>query len=510
MDQANSDHVSLWVDSSPKTSFEPLSDDLEVDVAILGAGIVGITAASLLKKAGRSVAVVEMDKILHGTTGYTTGKITSGHSLKYHKLSSKHGGDVARGYAEANEAALTHISSVVSDEGIDCDLERRPNFVYCLAEDDVPAVQEEVKAATEAGLDASFVTETGLPFSVAGAVKLEDQAQFHPLKYLVHLAKQIPGDGSFIFESTRATGVDEDETSVVSTDRGALRARDVIVATNYPFLDRGFFFPRVHPKRSYCIAGPIDPTRDPQGMYISTEPSYSVRTAPQGAETLLIVGGGGHNVGQEYDTEERYSELERWAAERFGMTEVRYRWSSQDGATVDELPYIGTLRRGSEHVYVATGFGKWGMTNGTVAAMLISDLILKRTNPWSEVFDPHRLTVAASAQKFATENLKVATHFLKDRVKHPQEQAFEQLGNGEASVERVGLHQLAGYRDDEGELHAVSAVCTHLGCIVAWNPAEKSWDCPCHGSRFDHQGKVLQGPAVKDLEPRELGDPTES
>ena len=506
MDKATAGNISLWVDSAPQLLFEPLSDGIEVDVAVIGAGIVGVTAASLLKKAGKRVAVIEMDKILRGTTGYTTAKITSGHSLKYQELSSKHGREVARSYAEANESALAHITSMVDDDGIDCDLERRPNFVYCLEEQDVSKVQEEAEAAVEAGLDATFVTQTGLPFPVAGAVRLENQAQFHPLKYLVHLARQIPGSGSFIFEDTRATGVTEGEPSVVTTDRGTLRARNVIVATNYPFLDRGFFFPRVHPKRSYCIAGPIDPSKDPQGMYISTEPSYSVRTAPHAGGMLLIVGGGGHGVGQEYDTDERYADLERWAAERFGMTDVRYRWSTQDGATVDELPYIGTLRRGSEHVFVATGFGKWGMTNGTLSAMLISDLILGRANPWAETFDPHRLTVAASAQKFATENLKVATHFVKDRVVHPQERAFEELGNGEASVERVGLQQVAGYRDDGGELHAVSAVCTHLGCIVAWNPAEKSWDCPCHGSRFDHEGKVLQGPAVKDLEPRDVGD----
>jgi Rieske Fe-S protein len=238
-------------------------------------------------------------------------------------------------------------------------------------------------------------------------------------------------------------------------------------------------------------------------MYISTEPTRSVRSTPyKDGKRLLIVGGEGHTVGQKYDTSTQYGTLEGWAAERYGLTDIHYRWSSQDGTTVDELPYIGTLRRGTDRIYTATGFAKWGMTNGTVAAVVMSDAILGRENDWAPIFDPHRVRLKESAAKFVKENSKVAMHWFRDRVIHPQRGSFDDLAPGQAAVRSVGVKNLAAYRDDGGELHVLSAVCTHLACIVSWNTAEKSWDCPCHGSRFATDGTVLQGPAVKPL-PRE-------
>lgn len=217
-----------------------------------------------------------------------------------------------------------------------------------------------------------------------------------------------------------------------------------------------------------------------------------------------MVGGNGHPTGQKYDTENAYRELERWTAERFGVSVLTHRWSTHDGATVDLLPYAGTARRGSEHVFTATGFGKWGMTNGTAAATVIADQILDRVNEFASLFDPHRITIRASASKLVSENAKVAKHWFGDRIKHPQAGPFDELAPGEAAVQRVGSSQVAGYRDEAGELHAVSAVCTHLGCTVTWNGAERSWDCPCHGSRFDTEGRVLHGPATRDLDKKDV------
>lgn len=290
------------------------------------------------------------------------------------------------------------------------------------------------------------------------------------------------------------------------TAQGAVRATDVIMATHYPFLDRGLFFPRVHPKRSYAITVPIDASDAPSGMYISSDsPTRSIRTIPDGDRLLLLVGGNGHATGQKYDTDEAYRDLERWTEERFGLSDVTHRWSTQDGSTVDMIPYAGTARRSSEHVYTATGFGKWGMTNGTAAAQIIVDAIVGVHNASASLFDPHRATVKASAEKLVTENIKVARHWLGDRIAHPQRGTFDELGPGQAAVKRVGLDHVAAYRDGDGVLHAVSAVCTHLGCLVTWNPAETSWDCPCHGSRFDPGGRVLQGPALKDLAKKDPG-----
>lgn len=494
-------NVSYWVDSTDPPAQPPLQGEVEVDVAVVGAGIVGLTAARLLKRAGKSVAVLEMDRMVRGVTGYTTAKVTAGHGLIYQQLEKNHSEEVARAYAAANTGALEQMATWIEEDGIDCDFERRPNFVYSETAERKNSIEKEVEAARRAGLDVSLVTDVDLPYDVASAVRLDNQAQFHPRKYLLHFAQEIIGDGSHVFENSRVIDVSEGDRCEVKTEGGRVLASHVILATHYPFWDRGLFFPRVHPKRSYAIAGPLIGSSAPEGMYISVDkPTRTIRTIPDGERTLLMCGGNGHATGQKYDTENEYKDLERWMADRFGINEITHRWSTQDGVTVDLLPYAGTARRGTERIYTATGFGKWGMTNGTAAAMVISDAILGRTNEFNSLFDPHRVTVKESAAKFAAENTRVALHWFGDRIKHPQGGAFDDLEPGQAAVEHHGLGQVAGYRDGDGKLHAVSATCTHLGCIVTWNDAEKSWDCPCHGSRFDIDGKVLHGPALKDLE----------
>jgi glycine/D-amino acid oxidase-like deaminating enzyme/nitrite reductase/ring-hydroxylating ferredoxin subunit len=496
-------NVSYWIASTTTPEHPRLEGDVEADVAVVGAGIVGLTAARMLKRAGLTVAVVEMDRVGRGVSGYTTAKITSGHGLTYHRIERRHGAGMARSYARANQAALDLIAGWVEEDDIDCDFERRPNYVYSESLEGADRLKEEFDAVKRAGLPARYVTEIGLPYPSTGAIVLDDQAQFHPLRYLTHLASQLPGDGSYVFERSRVTGVEEGERCVVKSESGNLIARNVILATHYPFLDRGLFFPRVHQKRSYAIAGPA-PEGAPTGMFINAEsPTRSLRTIPDGDRTLLLVGGNGHPTGQETDTESEYRDLEVWADEWFGLDDIAYRWSSQDGSTVDALPYAGTARRTSKDVYTATGFSKWGMTNGTAAAGVISDAILGRENEFAAMFDPHRVTVS-SLPDLVSENLKVAKHFIADRVVHPQRKPFDELAPGEASVERVGIGQVAAYRDPNGELHAVAAECTHLGCAVRWNPAEVSWDCPCHGSRFDHRGRVLHGPATEDLKKKEV------
>ena len=491
---------SYWVTSVTPSAFPELDRQIEVDVAIVGGGIVGVVAARLLKKAGKTVALVEMNRIGHGVTGYTTAKISSTQTLMYQRLERKHGLDVARAYAASQVFGLAEIRRLVEDEGIECDLEPQDNYVYCEDEDDVPNIEAEVAAARRAGLHVELVRDTALPFPVAAALRHPDQAQFHPVRFLRHLAQGIPGEGSHVFENSRALDVDEGQPLTVACERGGVAARDLIIATNYPFLDRGLYFPRVHPQRSYAIAGVPDPSLACEGMYISSDqPTRSIRTIRDGSRSLLSIGGEGHAVGQEHDTEERYPALEAWAAERFGMREITHRWSTQDGITVDGLPYIGRYRRTSDHVYTATGFAKWGMANGAMAAGLLTDLICERHNEWAGLFDPHRLTVTASAEKLITENAKVAMHWTRDRIAHPQSTPFEDLAPGQGSVRREGTKLVAASRSDDGTLVRVSAVCTHLGCVVAWNEAESSWDCPCHGSRFAADGSVIQGPAVHDL-----------
>jgi len=496
-------NYSYWVDTAPPPTFTTLTSDISTDVCVIGGGIVGITTALLLKRAGKRVVLLEQDGVFRGTTGYTTAKVTSGHGMIYSELEKKHGSDTARAYAAANEAGLAKIRELA--EGVDCDLETKANYVYTAKQDQVESIEQEADAARRAGLAASFVTDFDVPFPIVAAVRQDDQAQFHPLKYLTPLVKEVAGEGSFVFDNSRAINVDEGEPCCVTTEQGSVTCDDVVVATNYPFLDRGLFFARVHPKRSYCISGPVPGDRLTDGMYISTdEPTRSVRSIPDGDRTIILIGGEGHNVGQEQDTEKHYANLEAWAREHYGMTEITHRWSTQDGSTVDHIPYVGTLRRSSDHLFVATGFKKWGMTNGTTAGVLITDLILGRDNPFAHLYDPHRLTVGASAPTFVEENVKVGAKFVKDRIAHPQSGTADDLAPGQAAVMGMAPNQTAIYRDESGTLHAVSAVCTHLGCIVNWNPAEKTWDCPCHGSRFGYDGGVIQGPAVQDLQKKDL------
>jgi glycine/D-amino acid oxidase-like deaminating enzyme len=489
---------SLWIESTPQTDYPPLQGTVDVDVAVLGAGITGVTAATLLKRAGRTVALIDSKRVVRGVTGHTTAKLTSGHGLIYAELAESFGREDARRYAESNEAAIRLVTELVEDFGIDCDLERRANLVYTEKADEIGQIEDEVEAASRAGLSVSFVTDTDLPFPIAAAIRLEEQAQFHPRKYLLPLVEAVAGDGSHVFEQTRALDVRPGNRCRVETDRGTIVARDVIVATHIPFLDRGLFFAKEHPQRSYAIAVPLGTTRAPEAMYINVSPpTRSIRTAPFEEVRLLLLGGEGHRPGEEPDTERRYRNLEEFVRDAFGIADAPvHRWSTQDYTTVDRLPYIGRLTRRSEHILVATGFGKWGMSNGTLAAQILTDAILGRPNPWASLYDAKRVKPVASARRFTTENAKVAAHWVGDRA---QAQTLEELQPGEGGIVTANGRRMAAYRDPGGAIHAVSPACTHLGCYVQWNSAEESWDCPCHGSRFGTDGTVIQGPAVKDL-----------
>ncbi|MGB3401905.1 MAG: FAD-dependent oxidoreductase [Microcoleaceae cyanobacterium] len=490
---------SFWVDSTLESNYPSLSQDLSVDVAIVGAGLVGITAAKLLKQAGKTVAVIEAEKVGTGVSGHTTAKVTSLHRLKYAELIKSKGEEEARLYAESNEAAIEQIAQLIQSENIDCDFERKSTYTFAPSAQELEKVKSEAEAAIKLGLPASFVTETGLPFEVTGAVKFDNQAQFHPRKYLLAIAAKIQGDGSYIFENSRVKKVEGEEPCRVIVENGAtVTAKDVIISTNIPILDQGLFFAKAYPKRSYLIGAIIDPSKDPQGMYIGADSNYrSIRTTPHEGKTLLLVGGEGHKVGEADDTVERFERLAEYARSHFGVNEIAYRWSSQDMYSFDDLPYIGKLTPMSNHTYVATGFSLWGMTKTTLSAMILSDLIMGKENPWAKLYEATRATPFVS-QESIKQNLDVGMHWVGDRFKGMTE-AVEKIAPDQGKVVMVNGKQIATYKDETGQLHQVSAVCSHLGCIVAWNQAEKSWDCPCHGARFNCQGEVLHGPAVNDL-----------
>ncbi|MEU6795912.1 FAD-dependent oxidoreductase [Nonomuraea wenchangensis] len=497
--------LSYWMDSAPAREHAPLAEDVTVDVAVIGGGIAGLSAAWELTRAGRSVAVLEADRLAAGVTGYTSAKLSAQHTLIYAELAGRDPG-TARRYARSQQEAVEHVARTAAELGVDCELERRPAYTYARSADQVEELRAEARAAAEAGLAASFVTGTALPFPVAGAVKVDGQAQFHPRKYLLGLADAMTARGCRIFERTRVTGLSEGRPCRVTTESGAVvSAADVVVATHYPIFDRALLFARMEVTRELVVAGTLPPEDDPEGMYITSEENTrSVRTAPlPGGRRLLIVTGESYRPGAG-QVGDRFERLAAWAGEHFPRARITHRWAAQDNHTTDRLPFVGPLHPGAGHAYVATGFGGWGMSNGVLAGLVLSALVTGEDEPWGGLYDPRRLHPRQEAVPMAKMQATVARHFVADRLAAGDAADVAELRPGQGAVVKLDGRRCAVYRDEQGRAHAVSAVCTHLGCVVGFNEAERTWECPCHGSRFGLDGRVLQGPAVNPLEPVEL------
>jgi glycine/D-amino acid oxidase-like deaminating enzyme/nitrite reductase/ring-hydroxylating ferredoxin subunit len=522
----NSYRQSYWIESAaaPDRGTVELPD--RVDVAVVGGGIAGLTAAHLLTEAGRTVAVLEADRVAAGVSGHTTAKVTAQHGARYRTLVQRHGARAAARYAASQLAALEWIAGEVERLGIECEFSRRDAFVYASTDAEREELTAEARAQSEAGLPASLVTDVDLPFPVTGAVRCTDQAQFHPRRWLLGLAAHAEAAGCVIAERARVLGVrsgsggagsggagsDGSRGSgsggmVVRTERGDVRATDVIVATHYPVLDRGMFFARLEPVRDLVVASEVADGQAPTGMYISMDSGHSIRATPlPDGRQLLIVLGEHYRTGQRVDVAAKFDRLAAWARDRLGVPEPSYRWAAHDLSTVDGLPYVGRYHPGSDHLWVATGFGQWGMTGGTMAGMLLRDLIVGERPEWAGLYDPNRVPDGRAGLALVRANAEVAAHLVTDHARAIADRSeLDALKPGDGVVTRVGARLVAAHRDDSGALHAVSARCTHLGCIVQFNNAERSWDCPCHSSRFDLDGRVLNGPAVRPLRRIDLG-----
>jgi glycine/D-amino acid oxidase-like deaminating enzyme/nitrite reductase/ring-hydroxylating ferredoxin subunit len=487
---------SLWLDTPNRPAYPAYGGgDRRYDVAVVGGGITGLTAAAQLKRAGLSVVVLERRRVAAVTSGNTTAKVTVLHGLRYARIARKHGAGAASAYAAANLAGLAWVTTQAAR--VHCDFERAPALTYTVDPARRPGLESEVRALTEAGVPARLVTETDLPFRVAAAVRVENQAQFDPVPYLDELAREVDGEGSVVHEDTRVAGVRDGAPCTVTTTTGDVRARQVVLATGMPFPDRGLFFARVEPQRSYAIVVRA-PQPHPEGMFLGVDaPTRSVRRARLDGEEVLVIGGNGHKVGHGHPFLPREQDLADWSAAHFGATEVTHRWSAQDYTPVDALPYVGRLWPFTEHVSVATGFDKWGMTNGTAAGLMLADLVLGRSSPWADPLSSTRLRLRASALPAARANADVAVRLARGWL-GPSRPAGDDPPEGQGRVERRGLVK-TGTATVDGVVTTVSAICTHLGGVVTWNDAECTWDCPLHGSRFAADGTLLEGPATSSL-----------
>jgi glycine/D-amino acid oxidase-like deaminating enzyme/nitrite reductase/ring-hydroxylating ferredoxin subunit len=498
-------------------TYPTLTEDIQTDVCVVGAGIAGMTTAYLLAREGRSVVILDDGPVGGGMTGRTTAHLVNALDDRYYDLEKYHGEKGAQLAAESHTAAIARIEAIVAEENIDCDFERLDGYLFVPPGDSMKELERELEATHRAGLTEVIQVERAPidSYDTGPCLRFPKQGQFHPLKYLSGLARAIERRGGRIYTSTHATEIKGGSAARVETAGGAVvMAGSVVVATNTPVNDRLVIHTKQAPYTTYVIGARVPMGAVTKALYWDTAqhsgmsdqsgpiPYHYVRLQhgeSHGGFDVLIVGGQDHKSGQADDAEQRYGRLEAWARERWPAAEsIEFRWSGQVMEPVDGLAFIGRNPLDDENIYVATGDSGNGMTHGTIAGVLLTDLIMGRENPWATLYDPSRKTLRA-ARDYAKENLNVAGQYAEGFFTGGEFDSTDEIKPGEGGIIRRGLSKVAVYRDDDGTLHQRSAVCQHLGCIVAWNSNEKTWDCPCHGSRYDRYGRVINGPANSDL-----------
>lgn len=491
---------SLWRQHDRTKPYEQLKQSVSTEIAVIGAGIAGLVCAFELQRRGKQVVLLEALEIGHGTTGHTTAKCSVQHGTIYSHLIRTFGEEVAKLYYTFNQESLTYLQDQ-HDAGFDMDFEIKDSYLYSTQKS--TELEDELDAYRRIGVDGGDATtelNTLLPFPVKQGLVIRNQAQFHPVNYLHELADRFVQSGGVIYEQTRALEISKGPRPIITTSTGRrVQANQVVVASHYPFNDlKGLYVSKFTVERSYIVACEMEEA-PPEGMFLSVdEPSRSFRDYHEDGKTYLLVGGEGHLSGQVTDTRSRYDVLEAFAQQTFHASRASFRWSSQDLITLDRLPYVGQMFQREPDIWVATGFLKWGMTNGIAAGRLLADLLSGTENRYARFISPLRSAVKAhDVRSFVKTNVDTVTQFVKGKT--------EETGTVDAlQLDEGGLVQLEGkkvgvYRDLENQCHIVSPTCTHLGCTVKWNNAERTWDCPCHGSRFDSLGNVLEGPATKPL-----------
>lgn len=478
-----------WTATAPQTAYPPLAGKQTVDVAIVGAGIVGVTAAYLLSEAGLSVALLEARRIGRQVTGRSTAKITTQHALIYRYLIESCGLETAKHHADANILGMNQIRQWVDRLRIDCGLEAKDAYVYCCNPARLKDLEAEAQASRAVGLDSELLEAAPLPFSTSGALRSKNQAQFNPAQYLIGLAKAAEAAGTRIFEETRVTAVDDGGGWKLAAGQASVHAQNVVLATNLPIAGPVPYDELTRPRSHIAMAFRIDSRAAIDGMFIGVdEPTHSFRMGRDEAGLLLVVLGSKFGTGLEGDVASHFRELETWAQRHFEVGDAAWRWMNEDYDSPDRLPFVGASAQ-APNLYIATGFNAWGISNGTAAGIQIAQQILGRRPAWASIYDPDR---------------RVPKGFNKGGDSRSIVHSLDDIAPGGGAVMNLGQGKIAVWKERDGVAHAVSASCTHKGCIVTWNDAERTWDCPCHGSIFSADGGVLHGPAVEPLPARKL------
>jgi glycine/D-amino acid oxidase-like deaminating enzyme/nitrite reductase/ring-hydroxylating ferredoxin subunit len=498
------ERLSYWVDVAGRIEHPPVTDT-NTEVVVVGGGITGLMTAYMLASNGVPTLLLERDRIGWGTTGFSSAKLTVQHGLIFSRLTKMHGPDVAAGYAEAQQAGFDLIASIIAGEDIDCDMQWLPSAIYTEDPERRDDLAREAEICQQLGLPAQLVGVVDLPFPIAAAVELPNQLTVHPYRLCKGLADALLRRGGRIAEGTLVQDVREgDDELEVITDRGRIKCSAAVLATQTPIMNTGGYFARTTPTMSYVVAGPYEDPPDVMALS-ADEPLRSIRPHRGKDGDMLLIGGAGHRTGHLPSDTDPYEQLETWAKERFEGFEPKWRWGAQDFIPADGLPFVGSMTRSKPNILIATGFAKWGISTGAAAARLLTDQVLGRKTSWAEVFDPSRVRPMVSASTLLEQGGETLKSIVGDRVLGAHDmRSIEEIQPGEGGIVRVRGERLAVYRKPDGQCEAVSPICTHLGCVVSFNRATVTWDCPCHGSRFGTSGEVLCGPATRSLERRDI------
>ncbi len=470
------------------------------DVLIIGAGLTGLNTAYLLRNTGYKIGIIEGTNLGYGVSGYSSAKITVQHNLIYDYLINNFSFEEAKQYLRANLEGQNLIKEIIRENNIQCDYKEQTSHVYASKESEIDMLKNELKAYQKLSIDGFYSENIDIPNKALGAIGIKNQGQFNPIKYLYSLYNILKNNSYCeIYENVRALDIEPGSKGhVVKTQYGNVYANKIIVASHYPFdNDFGLFFLRLYQEKSYVMAVKTE-NKPFDGMYINVnDPIYSMRYHFSDKENLLILAGGNHKVGLKDNEEDSYNELEIFLKQNFNNYEIKSRWSTQDCMTYDKIPYIGKYSDNIENIYVATGYNKWGITHSAASAIIIRNKILKIQDDLSEIYNPSRITPMLSSKEFFSNSKDIATGFIK-RIASAPDDLFN-VKSGEGKIVNYNGKKVGVYKNESGDYFCINPICTHLKCALSFNEAEKTWDCPCHGSRFDIRGKILEGPAVHSL-----------